>query len=40
MKFQFSPKPASSNEFTAAISGREIITEQFVSGLDVLDLSF
>lgn len=40
MKFQFSPKPASSNEFTAAVNGREVITEQFVSGLDELDLSF
>jgi len=40
MKFQFSPKPASSNEFTVAIANRAIITEQFVSGLDELDLSF
>jgi hypothetical protein len=40
MKFQFSPKPASSNEFTPAISGRSVINESFVSGLDTLDISF
>ena len=40
MKFQFSPKNASSNEFIPAISNRKMIDGEFVSGLDELDLSY
>lgn len=40
MKFQFSPKNASSNEFIPAINNRKMIDGEFVSGLDELDLSY